>query len=251
MNNYNVIGADISFWQDDPTNNKDIDFSKMKGNLDFVIVRAGQGDWEDRYFKKSWKGIKEIGIPRGSYWFYDSRTDPKKQANKWVEVLGGDLGELPLWCDFEDKYGGTFGGWKNWYNFIVELQRLVPNKQIGIYTGYYYWIENTTAVGIKTNELNWFSKFPLWLAWYNKNTPLVPKPWSNWDIWQFTDSGDGKKYGVESREIDLNYFNGDLTSFKSRFGITQSPVNDSEVIINNTISVVVTLEDGTKINLKG
>src|SRR3990172_126632 len=44
------------------------------------------------------------------------------------------------------------------------------------------------------------------------NDPLVPRPWSTtdhggWTFWQFTDHGDGYKYGVESKEIDLNYFN--------------------------------------------
>ncbi|MFN8381390.1 MAG: hypothetical protein U0V02_05590 [Anaerolineales bacterium] len=59
----------------------------------------------------------------------------------------------------------------------------------------------------------------LWIANYGTNTPLVPKPWTadEWTLWQFTDNGDGPLYGVESGNIDLNYFNGDLTALQQRF----------------------------------
>ena len=45
---------------------------------------------------------------------------------------------------------------------------------------------------------------------------MVPKPWAKteWLLWQFTDNGDGKIYGVESKNIDLNYFNGDIAAFR-------------------------------------
>ena len=55
--------------------------------------------------------------------------------------------------------------------------------------------------------------------------PLVPRPWTTneWLFWQFTASGDGPAYGVESLEIDLNYFNGDAQGFAQRFGVPVPP----------------------------
>jgi SH3 domain protein len=38
-------------------------------------------------------------------------------------------------------------------------------------------------------------------------------------FWQFTASGDGPFYGVESLELDLNYFNGDAETFARRFSV--------------------------------
>jgi len=217
----NIIGADISFYQDDPQTPQGVNFSKMRENASFVIVRAGQNTWGDRDFKANWRESKAVGLPRGSYWFYDSRVAPKTQAEKWVSMFDGDFGELPLWCDFEDNYNGAYKGWKNWYNFIEQLKKLIPtNKEIGIYTGYYYWKENTVAVGIPTGSLNYFKQYPLWVANYGVSKPLVPGPWDTWTLWQFTDNGDGTLYGVESLNIDLNYFNGNADAFKQRFGVS-------------------------------
>lgn len=213
-----IIGADVSFWQDDPTTTQEIDFVKMrKAGAGFVIIRAGQNNWTDSNLKDAWRDAKAAGIPRGSYWFYDSRTDPKKQADLWIKSLGGDLGELPLWCDFEERYGGDYGHWKNWYNFVEHLKLYVPDSKIGIYTGYYYWTEKLFTA--TKAELSWWARFPLWIAAYNNTAPIVPETWKTWVLWQFTDSGDGKKYGVESREIDLNYYNGDAGKFYSQFGV--------------------------------
>lgn len=220
-----VIGTDVSFYQDDPQTPNGIDFTKMRQNgAAFAIIRAGQNLWIDRDFKVNWREARAAGIPRGSYWFYDSRADPKKQADLWVSLFNGDTGELPLWADFEDNYNGNFKGWKHWYNFIERLKELLPGKEIGVYTAYYYWLENTVSAGIPNASLNYFKQYPLWVANYGVATPLVPKPWTTWTLWQFTDNGDGFPYGVESKNIDLNYFNGDIEDFYQRFGISHIPI---------------------------
>ncbi len=225
----NVIGPDVSFYQDDPETTQGIDFFKMRASVGYVIIRAGQNLWADSDFKANWREAKLAGIPRGSYWYYDSRADPKKQAELWVQQFGGDFGELPLFGDFEDTYKGPYTGWKHWYNFLERLKQLIPaGKEIGVYTGYYYWIENTTSVGIPQQSLEYFHKYPLWIANYGNPQPLVPKPWAKneWTLWQFTDNGDGGLYGVESKNIDLNYFNGDITALRARFGLSDTPLPD-------------------------
>lgn len=205
-----IIGTDISFYQDDPNTPTTVDFKKMiSANARFAIIRAGQNLWIDRAFKTHWANAKSAGIPRGSYWFYDSRADPKQQAGLWMDVLGSDFGELPLWCDFEENYSGAYAGPKHWQIFIDQL--MTKTQKVGIYTGYYYWIERTN--GLSNSELSYFSQFPLWIARYSSLAPLVPPPWNTWLIWQFTSSGDGNSYGVESKGIDLNYFNGDEAEF--------------------------------------
>lgn len=221
------IGPDVSFYQDDPQTPQGINFVKMRETAHCVIIRAGQNVWGDRDFKVNWREAKLAGLPRGSYWFYDSRIDPKIQAEKWVSMFeGGDFGELPLFGDFEDVYNGAYKGWKNWYVFIERVKALIPKeKEIGIYTGYYYWKDNTIGVNIPTASLNYFKQYPLWVANYGATQPLVPQPWTEWTFWQYTDSGPGPLYGVESLNIDLNHFNGDLEQFRARFGLsdTQPP----------------------------
>lgn len=220
----NIIGPDISFYQDDPETPQGVNFTKMRENTVFVIIRAGQNLWADRDFKANWSGAKAAGLVRGAYWFYDSRIDPKQQAEKWASLFEGDFGELPLFGDFEDNYGGPYKGWKHWYDFLERFKQLIPTgKELGVYTGYYYWLENTVATGIPTASLNYFKQYPLWIAAYNPTGPTVPQPWADWTFWQHTDNGDGAKYGVESLNIDLNNFNGDQTAFEKRFGLTLGP----------------------------
>lgn len=256
----NIIGTDVSFWQykyKDDTRREItgwIDFVKMRTLTPYTIIRAGQNLWKDIAFDVSWEISKKAGLLRGSYWFYDSRADPKKQAQLWIATLTGDLGELPLWADFEDNYGGAWSGWRYWYDFLEEVKRLVPNKEIGIYTGYFYWIEQTTSKGIPSASLEYFKQYPLWIANYGATTPLIPKPWDTWTFWQWTDKGDGKKYGVESLNIDLNYFNGDARQFAERFSVealpeqeqpTPEPIPEQEYKVKKGIAKV-----GTSSNIK-
>jgi GH25 family lysozyme M1 (1,4-beta-N-acetylmuramidase)/uncharacterized protein YgiM (DUF1202 family) len=225
----NLIGPDVSFYQDDPETPQGIDFFKMRDSAGYVIVRAGQNLWADTDFKGNWREAKLAGLPRGSYWFYDSRADPKRQAELWVQQFGGDFGELPLFGDFEETYNGKYKGWKNWYTFLERLKQLLPaGKEIGIYTGYFYWLENAPSPTYEAANLQYFHKYPLWIANYGNPKPMIPKPWADneWSLWQFTDNGNGGLYGVESGNIDLNYFNGDLTAFRARFKLGDSPLPD-------------------------
>lgn len=215
-----VIVCDISFWQDDPTTPKKVDFTVMSKNADGVIIRAGQHTWADKSFPYNWQAAKGV-LPRGSYWFYDSRSHPKAQAELWVKTLGGDLGELGLWCDFEERYGGTYGNWRDWYDFIEAVEYFAPDANIGIYTNYYFWTEKTA---LATNaQLAYFGRYPLWVAAYNNVAPRIPEPWDDYKYWQFTDSGEGSEFGVESKDIDLNVYNGTIEDFQAELGESPTP----------------------------
>lgn len=219
-----IIGPDIAYYQDDNETPQGIDFDKMRGETEFVIIRAGQNLWIDPDFDINWNGAWEAQLYRGSYWFYDSRADPVAQAQKWVAALAGDLGELPLFADFEDKYNGPFKGWRNWKLFLEELRRLVMLHEIQIYTAFYYWKDSGPYSDPTATEADrqWFKQFRLWIANFDATTPAIPLPWSatDWDFWQFQDNTRntaGDRYGVESTGIDLNYFNGDSAAFHARF----------------------------------
>ncbi|MEW5938916.1 MAG: GH25 family lysozyme, partial [Chloroflexota bacterium] len=82
-----ALGPDISFYQNEPDTPQGVNFQTLKQGSDFVIIRAGQNLWPDPDFKYNWMEAKKVGLPRGCYWFYDSRADPKRQAELWFDLL--------------------------------------------------------------------------------------------------------------------------------------------------------------------
>lgn len=213
----NTMVADISFWQDSDKIPGTVDFTKMlSSGIVGVVIRAGQGAGKDIKFDLYWTNAKVAGIPRGSYWFYDSRVEPKHQANVFFLCFKGDFPELGLWCDYEENYNGAYKGWKNFKIFIEELKRLTSNLLIGVYTGPDYWKNNSP---LTTTELSYFRQYPLWIAHYGVITPTVPEPWMTYLFWQFTSKGDGTAAGVESLNIDLEVFNGSKDRFRQFFNL--------------------------------
>ena len=236
----NIIGPDVSFYQDENDTSRMIDFNKMRTNgASFVIIRAGQNSWPDPDFAPNWIASKNAGLPRGSYWYYDSREDPIVQAETWAVMLRDDHGELPIFPDFEEHYGGTYKGWFHWKTFLERMKQLLPGKEIVIYTGPSYWKEN---VPVEARE--YFKQYPLWIANYGVSKPAIPEPWQDWLFWQYTESGPGLAFGAESKSIDLNYFNGDIEVFNKRFGIdpgtpSTPPVVNKDESFNTHVGVTM------------
>lgn len=207
-----ILGCDVAFYE--ANSNGKIDFVKMKSNgIKFVIIRSGQNLWEDPKFSVNWYDAKQAGIPRGSYWFYDSRISPQVQAKLWINTIGNDSGELPLFADYEESYKGNYQGGQNFKIFLEEVKRLIPNKEIIIYTAFWYWRDN---VSVSLHE--YFSQYGLWIANYGVAKPSIPAPFKDWLFWQFSEDGIGKNYGCDGG-LDMNYYNGTIEEFNLRFKI--------------------------------
>jgi len=68
----------------------------------------------------------------------------------------------------------------------------------------------------------WASDYLLWAARYSNTLTgpwsdgrYRPLPWNMWAFWQWSadKNGRGAEFGAESRDIDLNRFNGSLSEF--------------------------------------
>ena len=192
-----MIRPDISFHAER------VDFDKMATMTDGVIIRAGQRTWVDPYADENL--IESVGkLKRGVYWYWDSRSKPANQAALLAEILEGYELELRVWLDFEEDYGGAYGDWEHMVTLLQEVKRLLPQYEVGVYTGYYWWLDRVPEEAHK-----YFEDCPLWLAWYTDDIDnvLIPQPWDDLDMWQFTESGDGEAYGLDKyvkRAIDLN-----------------------------------------------
>jgi GH25 family lysozyme M1 (1,4-beta-N-acetylmuramidase) len=209
-----IYGNDISAWnRDDNTTNGDVDFFKMmSAGGRYCFFRAFFALAQDVDFTFYWQHAKEAGLPRGAYYFPLKQYDIVKQTQKFIDLLKPDKGELPPVIDIEVYKGEVPTG--------IQIKTAIKMifTQLGvqpiIYTGFYSWRD-----GVVGSNDPYFAKCDLWIANYN-NRPLkpsdIPAPWTTWKFWQF---GEGKSkglaHGVESLDIDEDWFNGSETEFQA------------------------------------
>lgn len=241
--NSGIFGFDVSFYQriaaHDGLPAKEIDFNRMKAyGADFVIIKAGQHTYTDPGFIYNWEHAKLAKIPRGSYWFEDKDSSPKDQAVKYWNLIKNDIGEGVCVMDFED---GSHTDLNSAYVFLDNFQQKsgLPDNKIVVYTGYPFW---NAAKATSLSQRSWFRKFPLWLAWYTSDVSEVriPYPWSKVTFWQDGTPSIGLQVGVQSREIDHDFFNGTREDFKLYFkDLGDEPMPD--ITFTGTVKSTATL----------
>lgn len=178
-----------------------IDVSRHGGAVDweqvaeqghaFAFIKSTEGvDLEDTSFRENWRGAAAAGLARGAYHFYVTEDDPVEQAAFFLDTVdhvGGDL--VPV-VDVERVGHGTRPGWQlGLRSFLEVVERELGTKPL-IYTSPHFWDEEFGAAFGKQ-----FSDFPLWVAEYEVDAPLVPEGFGCWLLWQF--AGDVQVPGVE------------------------------------------------------
>lgn len=199
---------DISKWQDTA------DFRIMRERSKGVILRAGpdSGAWEDRKFG-GWRDQAEsIGFPYGNYWYYLGNIHPKRQAEYWSQALGERHGELGCWLDLEDSRPGAYNSYTHWWDCVAYFKQLQPSAVLGIYTRASFFDDPKFQIPVN----HAFRNLPLWVAHYGVSEPKLPKGWTDWLIWQYSENGDGHAHGVGSHRIDMNWYKGDINSKRTR-----------------------------------
>lgn len=94
-------GIDISQWQEN------VDFSKVKKDVDFVILREGYGKTVDKYFMQYVNGCKKHGIPVVGVYHFCYSTDSNgareeaKACLRNIEKAGLSKDDIIVFFDFE------------------------------------------------------------------------------------------------------------------------------------------------------
>lgn len=186
-----TYGVDVSSWQGA------IDWQKLATKAQFVFCRAAYGTFTDKNIGANWAGAKAAGIPRGAYLFFYPDVEPIAQVKALTDALKSDYGELPLTIDVETPAVT----WSDAYRLalqtcIAEIEKVDGRAPI-IYSGAWF----IPYVG----NAPWLANHRLWLGEYVSEQSLaIPKPWTQYTIWQYTSSGTGADYGVASANIDLD-----------------------------------------------
>lgn len=163
-------GVDVS------TYNADI--SKLKGKIDFVIIRAGYGNTalqKDKKFDVHMKAAIKAGFHIGAYWFSYARSaeEARTEAKVFAGILADYKGhiDMPVWCDYEydsDRYATEYVTVTNDSRTSVIYAFCEEMEKQGYYTGYY---TNLDYIRYKLN-MNKLKRFDMWLAQYATGAPL-------------------------------------------------------------------------------
>ena len=210
------------------------------GNNDNPATVVNEG--KDPRFDEYVAGAKAAGVPVGPYLYgYALPTDdkhpgrsPEDQARRLYadsKGLGRAAGELPPVLDLEfparwdkryvDEKGNLIDQWVRWgvtaesiarwaLACLAEMERLWGRVPI-LYTYPDFW----ARLG-PWGKLPEWKRFMLWIAAYvpegmkqplpgEHEKPIIPGPWDDWSVWQF--SADGSPVhvpGISRAPIDRN-----------------------------------------------
>lgn len=214
-----IPGIDVSHWQNDKSTPQKMDFKKaVAAGAKFVFIKVSERGHIDRDFEYNWIAAKTAGLLRGGYHFLRWTLSGLTQARIFCDIMKEDPGELPSVADFEaPNYGDIYPSNSLLDQFLVEVESLT-NRIPMIYTSPGFWNTNGKIKGTSKFDAKW-AYYPLWVAHYTKaESPIIPKPWTDWTFWQYTSNGNGLEFGAESKSIDLNWFNGELIDLYSLAG---------------------------------
>lgn len=187
-------GIDISRWQGKP------DFSRLKNEVDFIILQAGYGRYtsqKDSEFERSYAECKKYGIPVGVYWYSyaKSNADALAEAKACMEVIAGKQFEYPIYYDLEEGLGALGR------SLVSSIATIFCSalEDTGWFAGIY--ISRSPAQSYLTDEV--CGKYSLWLAEYGERL--------NWTgavgMWQNSSSGrfDGINGDVDTDICYVDY----------------------------------------------
>ena len=215
-----VNGVDVSKWQGE------IDWSKCKAaGAQFAIIRAGSINngtgacYEDVQFQRN-ANLAPAHMTVGFYWYFRPNWNAVKQAEFFINLIKDIDWRIYPVVDVEE-HGGlnkTSVASAVWSFCNRITQRL--NTQTMIYTSPGFW---NSRVARNT----WAHEHPLWVAHWNTDTPILPLDWQNYGgtytFWQTHVGQDGPEYGMESKGLDHNVYNGNWEDFIKEFYKEEPP----------------------------
>ena len=181
-------GIDISHHQGD------IDFNKLKGNIDFAMVRTSYGDFHlDKKYKRNIEGLESIGVPYGLYHFSYATTkeEAKGEAKGFLNIIKNYKPLYPVVIDIESSSRTENVRKDTLVDIAKTFCSIVQNA------GYYVMIyANLNYFETKLNS-SILNKYDKWVAeWRDKFTYN-----GNAGMWQY--SSKGRMPGI-SGNVDLD-----------------------------------------------
>ena len=148
-------GIDISY------HNGEIDFSKVKSQVDFIIIRSGYGikttDSKEVKFDIYYEEAEKNNIPVGTYWYCYATTTEEAllEAKTFLNKVKGKKFEYPIFYDIEERKilnQGKENVSKIAKTFLEEVEK--NGYLVGIYSSASF-LENLFDDEIKEKYIIW------------------------------------------------------------------------------------------------
>lgn len=229
-------GIDVSHYQGN------IDWEKVKPQIDFAILRCGLGDdipsQDDKQFERNYSECFRLGIPFAVYFFTYAVNKAKvaKEVAHIKRLLSGKKITAPVYIDVENTKGLD---WRTVSDAVMlsimqefNLQLNAIGYRMGIYSSRSaFWNEKMTDP--------WYDYISKWVAEYGDKVNNFNRPH---DIWQYTSKGgiDGIKGNVD---MNISY----NSVFAKPTAVT-APVNPQPKPINTAVKEwqLAAIADGYK-----
>ena len=172
---------DISEWQGD------VDYDKLKGCVDGVIIRAGYGKGsKDKKFERNVQMCNLYGIPCGAYWFSYAKSvdEAKLEAAYLIDAVKPHKMELPLAFDFE--YDSVTNAEKQGATMDKSLVTNMVRAFCDAIEAAGYWALNYANPDFLNRYLDPLvpERYGLWLAQWTSNVDASNPP-RKCSIWQW------------------------------------------------------------------
>lgn len=211
-------GIDVSYA------NGSIEWSAVKGNVDFAIIRSSFGSdlpsQTDSFFYQNAAGCQKNGIPFGTYHFayFVDETTARDEADFAIR-LARECGNVKfIALDIEEdseKYARRVGKSPNWTNCaVVFLERVKSAGYVPILYSNQDWL---------INKLN-YEKMRAYKLWYA--APDVSSPRYSPAIWQY--SWKGRIPGI-CGDVDMNYCYAESLFYSNRPSSAGGKSNKTEI----------------------
>ena len=206
-----TLGIDLNHYR------PGFDIAKAKASgVRFLINKATEGSgFQDSSYEGYRDQAKANDMPFGAYLYWRAATEPEAQVDWFFEVCKKHI-DLPPAIDVERYNNVGVLSKADAHQNILECAMLLEdiyNLSPLLYTSWWSW-ESLTGSGELAGLL------PIWTAnWTNHHTPMLPKPATEFDYWQFTSS-----YPLpgQPKTCDANRFNGNEAEFAEYVKVTRS-----------------------------
>jgi len=223
------FGIDISAYQ----GKADFDVISVHAEkVEFIGIRAGiSWGYTDKWFSRNWAEAKRVGIPRTAYHVLYPAQPIKAQMDHWLTIVGSDLGEMPLTLDVELVHGCSKNQLRDAILSAAGYITAMTGKKPIMYSRASFMDYYVTFDPV-WNEYKW------WLAQYlatgqeHQGPPMIPRGLDRERVIIHQTADHTPGFGVESKQLDYNRWQGDLASLYAYIGKDVDPSDDTGQLSN-------------------